>query len=288
MGVGRHHPRLRAADPTSIAVDFGRRTDNAVGLTEKSKSIPWCSPHTFFSVSLLLNPNFAGVWQAQTRRSKGATRAFSGSRHLPPCRNRPRLVLLHSQVGFFHLSQAQLVAPFYCRSLSFYFVNVISKGRISFLHLNVSACPAFSPVHGSLIEVNEALVQEPQRLLEAPYAEGYVAILSVSSDRRAQALAAGIPDEVAYDGAAAAASIDFSTLHSTSAPGTDNNDGSDAADSDTEEGTAEAAAPMVDEGHAEGEGKLTTRRAEEDLEGGPPGKLAHYNQASDNSSSGKR
>ncbi len=55
-----------------------------------------------------------------------------------------------------------------------------------------------SPVSGELIEINKRLQERPACMCEAPYGDGFVAILNVKLEERDSAIAAGISSE-AYD-----------------------------------------------------------------------------------------
>lgn len=55
-----------------------------------------------------------------------------------------------------------------------------------------------SPVGGQLIEINSRLLEEPDILLDAPYEEGFLAILYVKAPQREKALAKGIEGDEAY------------------------------------------------------------------------------------------
>ena len=65
--------------------------------------------------------------------------------------------------------------------------------------------PNPSPVEGQLIELNARLLEDTNALLDAPYEEGFLAILYVKAPRREKAFAKGIEGDEAYAAAAAAA-----------------------------------------------------------------------------------
>lgn len=74
--------------------------------------------------------------------------------------------------------------------------SVEANDKISEVESTKSVSDIFAPVSGTIVEVNTALVDNPQRLNEDPYGEGWICVIQLSDG--ASSGVAGLLDAAGY------------------------------------------------------------------------------------------